>query len=264
MSDQDAARIQDVYEDPKIVDLYDRQHECEPPERGLMHLLGAELARMDMLDIGVGAGRTARHFGPAVRSYLGVDYSAGMIERCRLRFPQFSFAVGDARRLDFVKDGSTDLVMFSFCGIDNADAGDRALILCEMVRVLRPGGVLVVSSHNTNDIGSLLERYRFKFSLNPRQLYRSLYWWIVFFRHNPHLAFGKLGDMPRVFTDSHDYRSEVTYIRPAAQVAALRALGLVDIRCAERDSETYVECSDHVLARVGTAWLHYFARKPAA
>ena len=123
-------------------------------------------------------------------------------------------------------------------------------------------GFVVVSSHNTNDIDALLRRYRLRFSLDPRQLYRSLYWWIAFFRHNPRLVFGKPGDMPRVFTDSHDYRSEVTYVRPAAQVAALGALGLVDVKCAARDSETYVDCDAAVLARIGTAWLHYFARKP--
>ncbi len=66
---------------------------------------------MDMLDIGVGGGRTTRHFAPLARTYLGVDYSAAMIARCKREFPSFRFAVADARRLAFAADESYDLVL---------------------------------------------------------------------------------------------------------------------------------------------------------
>jgi ubiquinone/menaquinone biosynthesis C-methylase UbiE len=55
-----------------------------------------------MLDLGIGAGRTAYTFAAITRRYVGVDYSPKMIELCRDQFPEgpsVKFIVGDASDL---------------------------------------------------------------------------------------------------------------------------------------------------------------------
>src|SRR5215207_6485792 len=105
---------------------------------------------MDMLDLGVGAGRTAWFFAPRVKTYLGLDYARTMIDRCNQDLPAYKFVVGDACRLDFAADNSYDFVLFSYNGIDHLELPERERALSEMKRVLRPGGLMAFSSHNAN------------------------------------------------------------------------------------------------------------------
>lgn len=63
---------------------------------------------MEMLDLGVDAGRTAWHFAPQARSYLGLDYARTMVERRQHDLPAYRFIVGDASDLDFAADNSYD------------------------------------------------------------------------------------------------------------------------------------------------------------
>jgi SAM-dependent methyltransferase len=104
---------------------------------------------LDILDVGVGAGRTTAFLAPQAGRYLGIDYSTAMIEACRRRFPAFEFRVADAADLSFLPDGGFDIAFFSFNGIDYlpTDAG-RASCLRELRRVTRPGGRIIISSHN--------------------------------------------------------------------------------------------------------------------
>jgi len=57
-----------TYESPDIVALYARPDGLQKPEQTLLGQLGSSLGTMDMLDIGVGGGRTSRHFAPLPRA----------------------------------------------------------------------------------------------------------------------------------------------------------------------------------------------------
>ncbi|RZS86963.1 methyltransferase family protein [Motilibacter rhizosphaerae] len=107
-----------------------------------------EASRGDVLDIGVGAGRTTALLAPSARHYQGIDSSPGMLARASARFPGVELRVGDARSLDGVASGSQDLVVFSYNGIDCVAHEDRARVLAEVRRVLRPGGRFVLSTLN--------------------------------------------------------------------------------------------------------------------
>ena len=103
----------------------------------------------DVLDLGVGAGRTVEPLRARARRYVGVDYAPNMIESCLTRFPDVEFHMGDAADLSRFDDGSFDAVVFSFNGIDCLYP-DEARLRCldECRRVLRPGGTFVLSVHN--------------------------------------------------------------------------------------------------------------------
>lgn len=254
-----------AYGEASLVALYARSGELQPAEAALFGRLKPDLADMDVLDLGVGAGRTALHFAPASRSYLGVDYAAPMIEECRRRLPGVRFLVGDARSMDFAADTSFDLVLFSYNGVDHLTAAERAQFLLEARRILRPGGILVFSSHNANYIPVIIERYRFRLGPNVRESLRALKWAAVFQLRNCGLASRLPFEEGRMSDGVHSFKSAgVYYIRPDLQIAALRRLGMEEISCAANNSADFVPADDARVRQFDSPWVYYFCRKPRA
>lgn len=102
-----------------------------------------------ILDIGVGGGRTTPYLSGKARRYVGVDYSTGMVEACRGRFPNLEFHCADASDLGLLHGGCFDVVVFCFNGIDYIRTDEaRSRCLREVARVLKRGGHFIFSSHN--------------------------------------------------------------------------------------------------------------------
>jgi ubiquinone/menaquinone biosynthesis C-methylase UbiE len=124
--------------------------ELQKPESAILEELRNKLPYMKMLDIGVGAGRTTKHFAGLTKEYVGVDYSSTMIKICRQKFPQYKFEVADAKNLSSFSDSYFDFAFFSFNGIDSVEHATRLEILREIRRVTRKGGYFGFSTHNLN------------------------------------------------------------------------------------------------------------------
>ena len=94
------------------------------------------------LDVACGTGALTEEMarGADVAEVDGIDLSPRMIERARRRVPSGRFAVADALALPF-PDGSFDAATIGF-GLRNMP--DYGACLAEMVRVVRPGGRVVV------------------------------------------------------------------------------------------------------------------------
>jgi SAM-dependent methyltransferase len=127
---------------------FQRRTELIPPEASILQRLSARFADRNILDIGVGGGRTTAHLLKISRNYTGIDFSPRMITRCRERYPELPFAVCDARDLSRFEDGSFDLVFFSANGIDYVGHEDRLSALHEIFRILGNDGIFVFSTHN--------------------------------------------------------------------------------------------------------------------
>lgn len=139
-----------AFERPLTMRVYRDAAALQAPEAVILERLRVEFAGKRILDIGVGRGRTTQHLLNISSSYVGVDYSSKMIASCRKRFPSVDFQVCDARDLSAFSDGSFDLVMFSFNGLDLVNPVDRLKVLAEVRRVLAGDGAFVFSSHNRN------------------------------------------------------------------------------------------------------------------
>jgi ubiquinone/menaquinone biosynthesis C-methylase UbiE len=140
-------RTLETYRNAAVVSSYDHASELHQAEA----LLFREYVKpgSEVLDLGVGAGRTTPHLVRLASRYVGVDYSDAMIARCREKFPGVTFLNLDASDLSGTPSASFDVVVFSFNGIDTIPTLERRRrCLDECARVLRGGGVFIFSVHN--------------------------------------------------------------------------------------------------------------------
>jgi len=93
-----------------------------------------------ILDLAAGTGTSTQPFYLAGADPVACDFSPGMIEVGRERFPHLTFVQGDALALPFA-DNTFDAVTISF-GLRNVN--DVDLALRELFRVTKPAGRLVI------------------------------------------------------------------------------------------------------------------------
>lgn len=136
--------------DATVVAHYARPWGLSTAEQAVLGRVARLAKGKPILDIGVGGGRTVEALRRISHDYLGIDYSQGMVDACRKRFPDARFELADARALSDVAGDSIFLAVFSCNGIGMVSHADRLRILTEVHRVLRPGGMFVFSTHNRN------------------------------------------------------------------------------------------------------------------
>src|SRR5438093_6699515 len=107
----------------------------------------AAFAQREVLDIGVGTGRTSLYLAPLARRYEAIDYSPVMVRYLQQAMPQISVRQADMRELSGFADAGFDFLFATNNVIDAVGHDDRMRALHEAFRVLRPGGVLMFSTH---------------------------------------------------------------------------------------------------------------------
>ncbi len=109
-----------------------------------------------ILDIAAGTGTSSMAFLSEGVRVVAADFSKGMLEVGKKKYPQLEFVFADAMKLPF-KDEEFDVVTMSF-GLRNVE--NHKVALAEFLRVLKPGGRLVICefSHVPGPFGVL---YRF-------------------------------------------------------------------------------------------------------
>ncbi len=106
-----------------------------------MHRLGGRA----ILEVGCGAGGELRNmvrYGASPERVQGVDIQTARIEEARRLSPNIRFLVGSAEALPFA-DASFDLVMQFTMFSSMNDTLLRQRAAREMLRVLRPGGIIL-------------------------------------------------------------------------------------------------------------------------
>jgi len=94
------------------------------------------------LDVGCGEGRFCRMLQTCGIQTVGVDPTEALIEHALHRDPNGDYRIGRAEALEFPGD-AFDLVVSYLTLIDIPDI---AKAIAEMVRVLRPGGTLLIAN----------------------------------------------------------------------------------------------------------------------
>lgn len=111
------------------------------------YILACDLATVrNVLDVASGEGYGSNLLAHTAASVIGVDISTKAVEHARMTYrrPNLEFRVGDCAQLP-VDTASIDLVV-SFETIEHHDQHEA--MLAEIARVLKPDGLLIISSPN--------------------------------------------------------------------------------------------------------------------
>ncbi len=138
--------------DPQVAAMFDRIAGVYDAMNGVMtaglhhrwRTRAADLARVGpgdrVLDVATGTGDLAVELRRRGADVVGLDFSPGMLDRARTKDPAVEWLEGDAQSLPFA-DGE---FAASTVGFGARNFGDLERGLGEMVRVVRPGGRVVV------------------------------------------------------------------------------------------------------------------------
>ena len=110
-----------------------------------------------ILDIAAGTGTSSMALKLPGVEVVAADFSTGMLAEGKKRYPELEFVFADAMKLPF-KNNEFDVVTMSF-GLRNVQDRDKAL--GEFLRVLKPGGRLVICefSHVPGLLGVFYRAY---------------------------------------------------------------------------------------------------------
>lgn len=100
----------------------------------------------EVLEVAVGTGLNLPHYPPGI-TFTGLDVSAPMLDGARRKAATLGLPVtlveGDAEELPFEADSFDSVVStFAMCGF-----ADYEQALAEIVRVVRPGGRILLADH---------------------------------------------------------------------------------------------------------------------
>ena len=125
-----------------------------------------------ILDVGCGYGRTLNElYHAGYKNLVGVDSSAGMLERGKREFPYLNF-VQNSTDLP-VDDNQFDAVILFgvLCSVVNENA--QRNLIDEIKRVLKPNGIIYVNDFLiNNDIKSIFKYVKFMIKYNTYGVYK--------------------------------------------------------------------------------------------
>jgi SAM-dependent methyltransferase len=123
----------------------------KPLDRQLLDRLVADIGSTgEICDMGCGPGHVARYLRDAGANVFGIDLSPKMLEEARRLNPDISFRHGDMLALDL--PSATLAGIAAFYAIVNIPEQSLATIFAEMLRVLRPGGLLLLAFHAGREV----------------------------------------------------------------------------------------------------------------
>lgn len=181
----------------------------------------------DVLDIGVGAGRTTGYLAPLAHRYEAVDYSPVMVEYARKTLPGISVRQADFRDLSIFNDESFDFVFATDNVIDALAHEDRLRALRESCRVLRRGQIVALSSHNIQYKKAYTDP-EFEFHRNPITFARNFVRYLQCLKN--HRRVGRLRKTHEAYAllndKGHDYACLHYYVSRSTMKIQLAGAGL--------------------------------------
>jgi ubiquinone/menaquinone biosynthesis C-methylase UbiE len=153
------------YDNPAMVQQYVTTT-LRPAEIMMFMKYRDEIAGRRVMDMGCGAGRVTSYLSRWTPHVVGIDFARAMIDYCTRTFPNVRFVHCDARDLKAFEDGSFDVALFTFNGIDTLSHESRLQALAGVHRILAENGLFIFSSHNRRSRYARPEP-RVQFTRNP-------------------------------------------------------------------------------------------------
>ena len=138
-----------LYDSAEGYDLYAPYYEKDHAyldsfERAELFALMGDVQGLNVLDVGCGTGRMVENLKKFGAKVTGLDVSEKMLAIAKKHFSTTEFVLGDIEELPF-EDESFDMVVATFVIVH---LGTLQRAFDEVYRVLKPGGVFLVSNVN--------------------------------------------------------------------------------------------------------------------
>ncbi len=128
-----------------------RELDAKPFDREQLSRFAREvMGRGPICDLGCGPGHVARYLRDAGADVFGVDLSPQMIAQARQLNPEIDFREGNMLALDLEDRSLAGIV--AFYAIVNIPQESLSLAFAETHRVLKPGGLLLLSFHIGDEV----------------------------------------------------------------------------------------------------------------
>jgi SAM-dependent methyltransferase len=219
-----------------------------------------------VLELGSGAGRLLGYLDGIAAEARGLELSAAMIDACRRRYPGIVVDQGDLGALNRYGVGSFEALVASYNVLDVLDEDGRRAVLQEIRRILVPGGLLVMSSHNRAAADDIPPPTRIQ-GRDPLRLARDALRVPVRLRNHRRLAPHQRDRADYAIRNdpAHEYSLLHYYVDRDAQARQLDDLGFDLLECLDLDGRPVAPGED----AAGSGELHYLARarpvtRPAA
>ncbi|MBN1671849.1 MAG: class I SAM-dependent methyltransferase [Kiritimatiellae bacterium] len=218
----------------------------------------ARLAGKRILDVACGTGRTTAVLTDYSDLYTAIDYSAGMVEECRRKYPGVRVLQCDMRDMSIFGDAAFDFVLCSENSIDYLDHAERLTTLDEVRRVLAPAGLFVFSSHNRNYTDARAVPC-LAWTLAPARMARRVKYFLIQTRN--HLRNRRrqvFAQTYAILNDAAEAYSLLTYyVDKRMQVEQLREAGFETVELYDEGGQAL----DVPQSDVHTPWIYYVARR---
>lgn len=141
------------------IDLYETENDAIDHEKTLWRALEttAPWEGKDLLDLGCGTGYWLPHYASTTRRVYGVEPDTALLEATNSRTREAEVLYGSAEHIP-LGDSTVDVVHARFAYFFPSPTNDCSPGLAEAMRVLRPGGSLVVidNDQEQGDFADLL------------------------------------------------------------------------------------------------------------
>lgn len=113
-----------------------------------------------ILDVGCGYGRTLHElYQSGYKNLIGIDFSEGMIRRGRSQYPYLDLRIKENASISLPDNSVDAVILFAVLTCIPQNQKQKELI-CEIQRVLKPGGILYVNDFLLNSDERNVSRYK--------------------------------------------------------------------------------------------------------